>query len=48
MIVLQNGSMEFENENDQTIIRCTMDYTWYPFDTQICSHSITINEKVNS
>ena len=44
VLVKDNGRIKVSNLNLRSTVRCAMDYTWYPFDTQICSHPILIDE----
>ena len=40
----QDGRIKLKNSDYMTKIRCHMNYEWYPFDTQTCSHPIVMDE----
>ena len=44
VLIKKNGRIKISNLHLRSTVRCSMDYTWYPFDTQICSHPILIDE----
>ena len=44
VLIKKNGRIKISNLHLRSIVRCSMDYNWYPFDTQICSHPILIDE----
>ena len=44
VLIKKNGRIKVSNLNLKSIVRCAMDYTWFPFDTQVCSHPVLIDE----
>ena len=41
----KNGGLIFQvDPNQVTKIRCSMQFGWYPFDVQICTHNLIMNE----
>ena len=42
---MAHGNFNFKFKNDKTrmVIRCEMDYKWFPFDIQICPHAYIID-----
>ena len=33
-----------KNENTEIKLRCSFNHIWYPFDRQVCSHNLLVNE----
>ena len=44
VLIYNRGDIKLSNVDLKSFVRCHMDYTWYPFDVQICPHPFLVDE----